>query len=143
MTRDSTVILRRSGFVRVVVILFLTTVVQAQQSFGARSDTTPNEDFYVYKPIPDIQIQTSGSTTTRLSTLWHDKPFLLTMIFTRCTGVCSPFLHSLRAAASDTHALGQDYRIVVLSFDPNDTTTGGYYACWRVRTSLPLLYKRL
>jgi cytochrome oxidase Cu insertion factor (SCO1/SenC/PrrC family) len=122
ITRGSTGRLQRYCFICIVLTLFLATVaVQAQQSFGVRSDQPPNEDLYVYKPIPDIEIQTSATTTTRLSTLWRDKPFLLTMTFTRCSGVCSPFLRSLKAAASNTPGLGQDYRIVVLSFDPHDT----------------------
>jgi protein SCO1 len=57
----------------------------------------------------------------RLSTVWRDRPVLLTMIFARCAGVCSPFLHSLQRAAADAQGLGRDYRIVVLSFDPHDT----------------------
>jgi protein SCO1/2 len=101
--------------------MLLGSAVWAQQSFSVRSNEPPNEDLYVYKQIPDIPIQTIDSAVTRLSTIWRDKPVLLTMIFTRCAGVCSPFLRSLKLAASDSHGLGQDYRIVVLSFDPRDT----------------------
>lgn len=104
-----------------LLALSFATAAHAQQSFGIRSNQPPNEDLYVYKQLPDIAIQPAGAAATRLSTIWQDKPVLLTMIFTRCAGVCSPFLRSLKSAASDAHGLGQDYRIVVLSFDPHDT----------------------
>jgi len=93
----------------------------AQPSLSSSSHQAPSEDRYVYKEIPDIEIHTAGTVSTRLSTIWQSQPVLLTMIFTRCAGVCSPFLRSLRTAAADAGGLGRDYRIVVLSFDPNDT----------------------
>ena len=94
--------------------------VYAQQSLGTSSNQPPNEDLYVYKEIPDIEIKSVGTGTTRLSTIWQNEPVMLTMIFTRCAGVCSRFLRSLKTAAADAGGLGRDYRIVVLSFDLND-----------------------
>ena len=93
----------------------------AQPSLSSSSHQPPNEDLYVYKEIPDIEIHAAGTASTRLSTIWQSQPVLLTMIFTRCAGVCSPFLRSLKTAAADAGGLGRDYRIVVLSFDPSDT----------------------
>ena len=101
--------------------LLLPATVYAQQSLGTPSKQPPNEEVYVYKEIPDIEIQAAGTVATRLSTIWQNKPVLLTMIFTRCTGICSAFLRSLKAAAADAGGLERDYRIVVLSFDPIDT----------------------
>jgi cytochrome oxidase Cu insertion factor (SCO1/SenC/PrrC family) len=100
--------------------LLLPAVVYAQQSLGTPSKQPPNEDLYVYKGIPDIEIQSARTVPTRLSAIWRNGPVLVTMTFTRCAGVCSPFLRSLKAAAADAGGLGRDYRIVVLSFDPND-----------------------
>ena len=101
--------------------VLLPAAVHAQQSLGTPSNQPPNEDLYVYKEIPDIEIQSAENVATRLSTIWQNEPVLLTMIFTRCAGVCSAFLRSLKAAAADAGGLGRNYRIVVLSFDPNDT----------------------
>jgi protein SCO1 len=103
--------------------VLLPTAVCAQQSLGTPSNQPPNEDLYVYKEIPDIEIQSAGSVATRLSAIWQNQPVLLTMIFTRCAGICSPFLRSLKTAAADAGGLGRDYRIVVVSFDPNDTAS--------------------
>jgi len=96
----------------------LTTAARSQPSSGTRSNALPSEDRYIYKQVPDVVIDKATAETT-LSRVWQGKPVLLTMVFTRCAGVCSPFLRSLKAAAADS--AGRDYRIVVLSFDPNDT----------------------
>jgi protein SCO1/2 len=103
------------------LVLILASLSQAQQSFGSPSNEPPNEDRYVYRQVPDIQIKTTSGPETSLSAFWQQKPVLLTMIFTRCAGVCSPFLHSLKSAAADAGGLGKDYRVLVLSFDPKDT----------------------
>ena len=111
----------RRGLGSVCLALCLSTPLYGQPSFGIRSKEAPNEDRYVYKALPDIAIQTVTTAEAQLSTVWRDKPVLLTMIFTRCAGVCSPFLRSLKRAAADAEGLGRDYRILVLSFDPQDT----------------------
>jgi protein SCO1/2 len=71
--------------------------------------------------VPDILAHSQQTPNLRLSDFWRDKPVLLTMVFARCAGVCSPFLTSLKSAADSVGGLGRDYRIVVLSFDPQDT----------------------
>jgi protein SCO1 len=91
----------------------------AQESFGRASQEPPSEDRYIYDKIPDIPIRTPAGPED-LASVWRDKPVLLTMIFTRCGGVCSPFLRSLESAISDAGGLGTDYRVVVVSFDPRD-----------------------
>ena len=47
---------------------------------------------------------------------------LLTLVFTRCAGICSPFLMSLKSAVDAIGGVGTNYRVVVLSFDPQDTS---------------------
>jgi len=111
----------RRGLGPVCLAVCLATPFYGQPSFGIPSNEAPNEDRYVYKALPDIMIQRAATANGRLSTVWRDKPVLLTMIFTRCARVCSPFLRSLQRAARDAEGLGRDYRIVVLSFDPQDT----------------------
>jgi len=106
-----------------VFALFLLTPSRAaiaQDPFITPSQEPPNEDRYIYKQIPDIPI-TTQSGVKNLSAIWRDKPLLLTMIFSRCAQVCSPFLRSLASAIYDAGGLGTDYRVVVLSFDPRDT----------------------
>lgn len=81
----------------------------------------PQEDRYIYRKMPDVPIRTAQSTV-KLSRLWKEKPLIFTMVYTRCTGVCYPFLHSLKAALPEVGGLGKDYRVVVISFDPRDNT---------------------
>ena len=93
----------------------------AQQSLGEASDRPPDEDLHIFKPVPDIRVRTAPGSTVLLSELWRDRPLLLTLVFTRCAGICSPMLRSLRSAAASAGGLGTSYRILVVSFDPRDT----------------------
>lgn len=80
----------------------------------------PREERYVYRPVPDAVVATRGGATS-LERLWRDRPILLTLVYTRCVGVCYPFVRSLKEAIRRVGGLGRDYRVVVLSFDPEDT----------------------
>ena len=104
----------------VLSLLIFARATFAQESFGQPSREPPNEDRVIYKQIPDVPV-TTPSGVQNLSAMWREKPVLLTMIFSRCARVCSPFLRSLNSAVSDAGGLGVDYRVVVLSFDPQDT----------------------
>jgi len=80
----------------------------------------PNEELLINQAVPDIPVRTPQGAL-RLSRLWQSRPLLLTLVYTRCTGICVPFLRSLRAAVNRDGGPGRDYDIVVLSFDPRDT----------------------
>jgi len=90
------------------------------QSVGPR-DTPPDEERLLNTGVPDIWLTTATGTRVRLSQIASGRPLLLTFVFTRCAGVCSPFLMAWRAA---DRALGRrgEYARLVLSFDPRDTT---------------------
>lgn len=100
----------------------LTAVLFLPAWLAAQNAGPPIEDRYIYNAVPDIGVTLEDSGVVPLSQLWRDRPLLITMVFSRCAGVCYPFLRSLRAAEA---ALGAgpsaDYRILVLSFDPRDT----------------------
>jgi protein SCO1/2 len=83
-------------------------------------DTPPSEERLLNTPVPDIWLTTSTGARVRLSQIAPAKPLVLTFVFTRCAGVCSPFLMSWRTA---DRALGRrgSYSRLVLSFDPRDT----------------------
>jgi cytochrome oxidase Cu insertion factor (SCO1/SenC/PrrC family) len=86
---------------------------------GSPPGALPDEGESLNRQVPDITIHTARGTVA-LSTLWQRAPVVLTLVFTRCAGVCSPFLRSLRSA---DEALGApaDVQRIVLSFDPRDT----------------------
>jgi protein SCO1/2 len=84
-------------------------------------DLLPDEGRYLRREVPDLLVRDARGVMLRLSGLWADRPILLALVFTRCAGVCSPFLSSLRSAEDSVGGSGRDYRTVVLSFDPRDT----------------------
>ena len=85
----------------------------------AAPEGLPDEALHFGRPVPDIEIRTTAGER-RLSSLWSEGPLVLTMVFTRCAGICSPYLSALKAA-SDALDLPADVVRVVLSFDPRDT----------------------
>lgn len=93
------------------------------QSPAGSLDQPPNEDLYLYHSVPDILVQPAGKPAMPLSELWRDRPLLITMVFTRCAGVCYPFLRSLRTATESAGKPPSGYGILVLSFDSRDTAS--------------------
>jgi protein SCO1 len=87
----------------------------------AQSPPAPEEGRYVGHPLPDVRVVPAEGRPFRLAESWREKPLLLALVFTRCAGLCSPFLASLAAAQEAVGGRGSDYRTVVLSFDPRDT----------------------
>ncbi|GBC76949.1 hypothetical protein HRbin08_00417 [bacterium HR08] len=114
----------RRALVGGLAILVGVTVLSSSlwaQVVGEKTDLPPSEGRYLYRPVPDVRIRHGPGQMTSLSKLWRERPLLLTLIFTRCAGVCSPLLRSLKAAVASVGGAGRDYRILVLSFDPRDT----------------------
>ncbi len=89
----------------------------------AQIDTLfPVESRYIYKDIDDVEIITSDGRTTSLSKIWQDKPLILTLIFSRCAGICSPLISSLKYCVEKIDNDKNFYfYTVVLSFDTADT----------------------
>ena len=104
----------RTGWIAALVLVGAAASASAQPLLPA-----PDEGAYINRPFPDIVIRTTDGER-RLSEIWREGPVLLTLVFTRCAGVCSPYLRSLRAADAQLGAPG-DLRRVVVSFDPRDT----------------------
>lgn len=80
----------------------------------------PDENRYVGREVPDVLLLRQPEPAVPLSGLWKQRPVLFTFVFTRCAGICSPFLHSLKATTAKVGGAGKDYQIVVASFDPRD-----------------------
>lgn len=87
---------------------------------GQASNSPPVEDRYIFRAVPDISITPVGGKPVSLSGLGQSTPLIMTLVFTRCGGICSPFLQSLAAATRAVGGAGSEYRVVVLSFDPHD-----------------------
>jgi cytochrome oxidase Cu insertion factor (SCO1/SenC/PrrC family) len=100
-------------------LLLLTSAAWAAPSPEDRS-APPNEDLFLNEPLPDIALTTAAGNRVSLSSLAGGRPLLFTFVFTRCTGVCSPFLASWHAADRSLSS-SQSFHRLVLSFDPRDT----------------------
>jgi protein SCO1/2 len=103
-----------------ILLLVLASPLNAQRSATPASGL-PDEGRYANRPFPDIVAHSLQTPHLQLSDIWRDKPILLTLVFTRCAGICSPFLMSLKSAVDAIGGVGNDCRVVVLSFDPQDT----------------------
>ena len=80
----------------------------------------PVEGRYVGRAVPDLVLTDADGHRLSLSSQWHDRPVLLALVFSRCAGICSPMLASLRSAETALGARPR-YRTVVVSFDARDT----------------------
>jgi cytochrome oxidase Cu insertion factor (SCO1/SenC/PrrC family) len=96
-------------------LVVLAAVASAQPSPGP----LPEEGRYVGRRVPDLVFRdASGHEESLLA--FGETPLVVALVFTRCAGVCSPFLASLAHAQQAVGDRG-DYRTLVLSFDPRDT----------------------
>jgi protein SCO1 len=80
----------------------------------------PDEDRFFNSPLPDIELTTASNAHVMLSSVAPGRPLLFTFVFTRCAGVCSPFLASWRAADRSVSS-SRTFRRLVVSFDQRDT----------------------
>lgn len=97
------------------------TTALAQENPGATNlFQPPDENRYAGNAVPDVALRRQGQPDIQLSAVWKQRPVLLTLVFTRCAGICSPLLHSLKDATAKVGGAGTDYQIVVGSFDPHD-----------------------
>ncbi|MCC6473849.1 MAG: SCO family protein [Burkholderiales bacterium] len=73
------------------------------------------------RAIPDIPLRLADGRTAAISTLGQQRPLLVTLFYTRCSGVCTPFLLWVRDALNEAGGLGTDYDVLALSFDDADS----------------------
>jgi len=101
----------------------LLAVLVAPAGVGAEPPgaVSPTESRLLNRSVPDVPLQLADGRTVSMSSLWQDKPLLVTFFYRNCHGICSPFLGWVRDAVRDDGGSGRDYRILALSFDEEDT----------------------
>lgn len=87
-------------------------------AWSAPEDYNFSEESKLYTKIADIKLNTTRGEVM-LSDLYVKSPVILTLIFTRCVGICSPFLNSLSEDMDNLNAK-ENYKVLVISFDPLD-----------------------
>jgi protein SCO1 len=101
-------------------LLLSVFVATAAQARDPRS-IPPDEDRFLNAPLPNVTLTTASGRRVALVDVGSGRPLLFTFVFTRCAGVCSPFLASWRTADRSASRRSSVHRLVV-SFDPRDTT---------------------
>lgn len=79
------------------------------------------EEQNIYEKIYNANLQLADGELTTLRQLNSKSPLIVTLVFTRCSGVCYPLLlqldEQLKSAKED------QYDVLVVSFDPRDSQT--------------------
>ncbi len=84
------------------------------------ADPDWREEAYIQQQIFDAQLLLSDSSEVNLHSYVKEKPLLLALIFTRCSGVCYPFLLQLKETLKGHKKYGS-FNVLALSFDPWDS----------------------
>lgn len=84
------------------------------------ASTGLEEETNIYDRVYDAKLSINGEDDRTITQLCSSKPVLLALIFTRCSGICNPFLMQLKENLQFKNNFGE-FSILVLSFDPRDT----------------------
>jgi cytochrome oxidase Cu insertion factor (SCO1/SenC/PrrC family) len=97
-------------------------LVATTSAAGGQSDRAvpPDEDRFLNAPLPNVDLITAGGAHTDVAGVADGRPLLLALVFTRCAGVCSPFLASWRDADQWLSSRSGITHLVI-SFDPRDS----------------------
>ena len=80
------------------------------------------EEQGIYRKVHDAPLQLINGRQTTIRQLSAEGPIVLAMIFTRCSGICYPFILQLKEQMAYVEG-GRDFQLLVSSFDPNDRIT--------------------
>ncbi|MBS1681488.1 MAG: SCO family protein [Bacteroidetes bacterium] len=75
---------------------------------------------FLLREIPDVRILTADSSARPISRWYSQKPVLITFAYSRCPGVCNPYLLQIRDRVLLQGTNESNFQMMVLSFDPND-----------------------
>lgn len=115
--------------IAVAVIAIAVAVAILQPSKVAIAQEIPDPDL-IFKPpdesrlsgreVPDIGLRYADGSSGHLSDLWGERPVFVTLVFSRCAGICSPYLGLLKKTVEQVGYSGDRYQMVVISFDSRD-----------------------
>ncbi|HEX7447220.1 MAG TPA: SCO family protein [Pirellulales bacterium] len=80
----------------------------------------PEESRLFGREVPDIGLRYADGSRGRLGELWAERPVFVTLVFSRCAGICSPYLGLLKKTVEQVGFSGESYQMVVISFDHRD-----------------------
>lgn len=110
----------------VFLCIALLILIGSPTAYSSPTSDTWKEETDIYQPVYDAPLCTSRQPSTiDLSARMHLKPSILALIFTRCTGVCNPLILELQENLKRNPAQ-RDHQVIVVSFDPRDTSEDMY-----------------
>lgn len=80
----------------------------------------PDETSLFGREVPDIGLRYADGSSGQLSDQWAERPVFVTLVFSRCAGICSPYLGLLKSTVEQVGSSGDRYQMVVISFDMRD-----------------------
>lgn len=104
----------KNSFLTTIIILSFVLVVNGQFTIS----TLMKEETNIYEKIYDAPLNIAGEQQVSFNERFAGKPLLLALVYTRCTGVCNPFLLQL---SENLQFKGNSFNVLVLSFDPSDS----------------------
>ncbi|HRP39579.1 MAG: hypothetical protein M9931_07335 [Chitinophagales bacterium] len=109
--------MRKSFFFFIALVVFSNVVLCNTNGLYSFS-----EEEKLFKPIANIEIATAEGEIS-LSDLYDKSPIILVLVFTRCTGICSPLLSNVKENIRQQQT-NEKYKVLVLSFDSSDSISG-------------------
>jgi protein SCO1 len=102
------------------ILLFMP--VFGQQGYAPEPEIGIVERLDEYLPDDIMIINTKGERVNMMSLI--DKPTVISIVYYRCPGICSPFMTSIAEVVQNSDlVLGKDFQILNISFDPTEGTT--------------------
>lgn len=103
----------KNSFLTILIFGFFFSVNAKVDSLGVKEESN------IYEKIYNTPINVVGEKQLYLQELYSQKPMLLALVFTRCSGVCNPFLLQLKENIQ-LRTKDNSFNVLVLSFDPRD-----------------------
>ena len=107
--------------ISLLVIFFFFNLVYSQEStnIGSQVEIGIDEQLNEYLPEKITMVNEMGDTMVINDLI--DKPTILTLVYYRCPGLCTPLMDGLSEVIEKADVeLGNDYQVFTISFDPSE-----------------------
>ncbi|HTN06549.1 hypothetical protein [Agriterribacter sp.] len=102
-----------------IFIFLIALVFSAVDVMGQVTQNGWKEERQIYQKVYDAKLVMDEQRSTTILQLAQTKPLIIALVFTRCTGVCSPFLLQLK---ENLQLIGKkNFNVLVISFDVRDS----------------------
>jgi protein SCO1/2 len=110
---------------KIFIILFILAAFFNVNAQDKKSQVGIDENLGQTIPMNLTLIDEYGKPV-KLADLTRGKPFVLTLVYYRCPGICSPLLTGFTKTIDLTDLVpGKDYEVITVSFDPTETYLTG------------------